>query len=700
MSTVFSFRVFRSLCFARLFGAIALVSVGLILAPSASLAGKRDDGRSARQVDNRQRDSMRNDRAPAPSKPVASTSAKPSEPKPSKPVEQKSPKPADTKPVAKKDEDDDRDDRSAPSSKTSSSGNAKPGEQKSAKSTDPKAPAKKESDDEDDDERSGVQASAKPSKKPVFVDEDEDGAPDTLADLFKIMAPKPAPAPAPPAPSRPVVVHGHQPAKPVVPAAGRSNHGHAKAAATPAGVKAAQGTPVAQAATTASKAPVSLPAKAAAPSSAATVSAPGQRAGGGLSLPDLPQRPADLLAVDLSPEMLSRARHLGYTVGPPEQLPNLGMVLQRVFLPPGTSPRDAMGQLRTSERRSIIAPNSVYKSIRSADDAAGGRQSDSPAQKRAGCAESRCYAPQAINWQPDLGKCARKVRVGVIDTGIDAGHPTFQRRIHVGSVQDGTRRVPHTAHGTGVLAVMAGDPRSSTPGLIPEADFFAVDIFYADKDGAPISDTAHLLRALDLMEAWDIRVVNLSLTGPRDELVEKAVARLAQNGVLIVAAAGNDGPGAQPAYPAAYPQVIAVTAVNREKRAYRQANHGTYIDVAAPGVDIWTALPNERQGTLSGTSLAAPFVASVVASLYTDLPQKTKAAALARLSFEDLGQPGRDPVYGNGLLVAPSSCGGSRAPVVTASPPPAKEAPITAEHAGWATATTVTRPAANALGFR
>lgn len=682
MSTVSSFRVFRTLSMARILGAIALVSVGLIVAPAASFAGKRNDGRddsrSVRQQESRQRDSMRNDRNDRDDRASAS---KPTPSPSSKPAEQKSAKPTETKPAGKKNEDDDDD------------------------------------NDNDNDKRSsgGAQASAKPAKKPAFVDEDEDGAPDTLADLFKVLAPKPAPPPAPPpavrsvpvAPTRPPVAQSNRPVKPVVPAAGKSDQGLAKAAATPAGTKAAPGTPVALAAAAGSKAPepsaarVAVPVTAAAPASAAAaVAAPGQRTGGGISLPDLPQRPADLLAVDLSPEMLSRARHLGYTVGPAEQLPNLGMVLHRVFLPPGTSPRDAMGNLRTSERRSIIAPNSVYKSIRSADDNAGGRPADSPAQRRAGCTESRCYAPQAINWQPDLGKCARKVRVGVIDTGIDAGHPTFQRRIHVGSVQDGTRRVPHTAHGTGVLALMAGDPQSSTPGLIPEADFFAVDIFYADKDGAPVSDTAHLLRALDLMEAWDVRVVNLSLTGPRDELVEKAVARLAKNGMLLVAAAGNDGPGAQPAYPAAYPQVIAVTAINREKRAYRQANHGAYIDVAAPGVDIWTALPNERQGTLSGTSLAAPFVASVVASLYADLPQKTKAAALARLNYEDLGQPGRDPVFGNGLIVAPSACDGKQAPVVTASPPAAKEGPPAAEVAGWATATTVTRPAANGLGFR
>jgi subtilisin family serine protease len=76
------------------------------------------------------------------------------------------------------------------------------------------------------------------------------------------------------------------------------------------------------------------------------------------------------------------------------------------------------------------------------------------------------------------------------------------------------------------------------------------------------------------------------------------------------------------AYPAAYPEVIAVTAVDRNKRSYAEANHGTYIDMAAPGVRIWTALPNNQQGMLSGTSFAAPFVTAIAAATYDTIPMK------------------------------------------------------------------------------
>ena len=127
--------------------------------------------------------------------------------------------------------------------------------------------------------------------------------------------------------------------------------------------------------------------------------------------------------------------------------------------------------------------------------------------------------------------------------------------------------------------------------------------------------------------------------------------------VTFVAAAGNNGPVAPESYPAAYKDVIAVTAVNKDLENYRGANRGSYVDLSAPGVKIWTALPDGKEGFRTGTSFAAPFVTGIVAVRLAANPHWTsKEELLKGLTIRDLGPPGTDPIYGRGLAVAPQSC--------------------------------------------
>ena len=240
-----------------------------------------------------------------------------------------------------------------------------------------------------------------------------------------------------------------------------------------------------------------------------------------------------------------------------------------------------------------------------------------------------------------MRSCAKNVRIGVIDTSIDLDHPAFAGR----NIRD--RQLPPQRsrardvnwHGTGVLAVLAGSPNSGTPGLIPDAHFFAADVYHADESGQPVADTASLLRAMEWMRASKVNVVNMSMSGPPDELLQKAIADMSARGVLFVAAAGNGGPDAPPSYPAAYEQVIAVTAVDKNLRGYIHANHGDYIDVAAPGVGIWTALPNVLEGYQSGTSFAAPHVTAILAAIHGQVQDKSKEGFLKALAIRDLGRP-------------------------------------------------------------
>ncbi len=297
--------------------------------------------------------------------------------------------------------------------------------------------------------------------------------------------------------------------------------------------------------------------------------------------------------------------------------------------------------------------------------------------------EPRGYAAAVINWEPELGACAAGLNVGVIDTGIDKTHPSLAGdnvTVVKLPLMAAAANAPHW-HGTAVLSLLAGLPASPAPGLIPDAHFYAANAFLTNAQGKPEADSARLLQALDELDKSKVHIVNMSLVGPRDELVHEQIRRMASRGVVFVAAVGNGGPGAPKGYPAAYPEVIAVTAVDRNGASYDHASRGPHVDVAAPGVRIWAALPGGKVGPQTGTSFATPFVTAVVASIYrnavatVDLAVEEtiapKAAVLGRLFGKDRK---RDPVYGLGLIQAPKGCGGAGHQV--AQRPAAKPAAI------------------------
>jgi hypothetical protein len=396
----------------------------------------------------------------------------------------------------------------------------------------------------------------------------------------------------------------------------------------------------------------------------------------------------EILAVGLTPAAVARARAMGFRVGHSRR-----SQVMRMSPPPGLDAARAREMLRSDMPGGRFGLNYAYRPYHSAgedkDDVAPPRAGGVQRASIGGCDTARCYGPSVINWQPQLQSCAKNVRIGIIDTSIDRDHPAFAgRSVEIGNfLPDGATRTVNW-HGTGVLAVLAGRPDSGTPGLVPDAHFLAADVYHADHGGHPIADTASLLRALEWMKGAKVNVINMSMSGPYDELVEKMIADMSARGVLFVAAAGNGGPNAPPSYPAAYEQVIAVTAVDKNLRSYIHASHGDYIDVAAPGVGIWTAVPNLREGYRSGTSFAAPHITAILATAYGQVQTKSKEAVLRALTIRDLGPQGRDPVYGRGLVTAPSTCsngvdpGGWSASIVRA--PASPLAPIRAGLGGGA----------------
>jgi len=261
------------------------------------------------------------------------------------------------------------------------------------------------------------------------------------------------------------------------------------------------------------------------------------------------------------------------------------------------------------------------------------------------------------------------VKIAVIDSGIDTKHPDLK-----GSVLrdfDATRGEgkPDDTHGTAIASIMRG--RGTLHGIAPEARLLAARAFFRMPgfDGE-LSSTIIVMRALDWSVANGANVVNMSFAGPHDEGLAKSVEGAAKKGVIMIAAAGNDGPKAKPAFPAAYPDVIAVTATDVDDRLYEKANRGSYLTVAAPGVDVYVASPNKGHRFTTGTSMAAAHVTGLVAlmlELNPDLQPVAVRTALIKSAL-DLGARGIDVQFGAGRIDAEALL--DEIPVPTGPPVP------------------------------
>jgi subtilisin family serine protease len=256
----------------------------------------------------------------------------------------------------------------------------------------------------------------------------------------------------------------------------------------------------------------------------------------------------------------------------------------------------------------------------------------------------------------------RGVTVAVIDSGIDRAHPEFAGGAIEARDVAGDAATPPHAHGTSIAGIIAA--RGTLMGIAPEVSLVGIRAFVDDGAAAgPYGTSWRIAAGFDAALKAGARVVNMSFAGPRDPLVEQGVGGLARRGVAMVAAAGNEGASAPPQYPAAYDGVIAVTAVDSAHAAFAAANIGDYIAFAAPGVDIVSPAPGNAYQITSGTSLAAAHVSGVAALLLARDP-RLKPQDIDRLlsaAATDLGEPGRDATYGNGLPDAAKALAAAKA---------------------------------------
>ncbi len=245
---------------------------------------------------------------------------------------------------------------------------------------------------------------------------------------------------------------------------------------------------------------------------------------------------------------------------------------------------------------------------------------------------SGAIGPAATAQEPGSGSPPQpQRRIGLIDSGIATDHAVLQAaRIETA----GCPAAHPAAHGTAVASLLVG-----SRGALPGARLLAFDAYCDAADGGSALRVAEGLAWLARQEAG---VVNISLVGPPNALLQRAVAAAQRRGLLLVAAVGNDGPAAPPLYPAAWPGVVAVTGVDPRRRVLAEAGRGPHVLFAAPGSALWGADVAGGTVELRGTSFAAPLVAALLA--------RDPELEHLRATAIDLGPPGRDEIYGWGLV--------------------------------------------------
>lgn len=333
---------------------------------------------------------------------------------------------------------------------------------------------------------------------------------------------------------------------------------------------------------------------------------------------------------------------LGFTIVARDRIDLIGANIARLQPPIGVTLEAARAQILAAVAQSVVDLNTLYR------------------PEELLCGPEDCAAFAMIGWQGG-GTCRLEPTIGMIDTGVNAQHPSLtEGRVEAIPVLGEGRRPASQIHGTAVALLIAGGAASRTPGTLPSARLIAAEAFHKTGAGEETADVFDVVRGIELLVDRDVDVVNMSFSGGANLLLERAIDALAERNVPVVAAAGNAGPRSEPLYPAAYPRAIAVTAVDARNNVYRQANAGEHIAFAAPGVRLWTAASVSGGRYRSGTSYAAPFVTSALAIKRASEPEAKLPSLIEQLAAMavDLGEPGRDATFGHGLLKMPE-CGGS-----------------------------------------
>jgi subtilisin family serine protease len=329
-----------------------------------------------------------------------------------------------------------------------------------------------------------------------------------------------------------------------------------------------------------------------------------------------PVRKGEVIVVAPTEEALARAESAGFHVLSRQSEEALGLSTVVIAAPRGKSAEAALKALRDLDPAGEYDLNHIYEPA-----GAGLAPSQAPSQ-------TQVAPPRAAGLDSAL--------IGMVDGGVAASPALAHAQIEQRGFTPGGARP--TGHGTAVASLMVGDD-GAFQGAAKGRGLLVADI-YGAQEAAGSAET--VVQALDWLTGRRVKVINMSLVGPPNALLARAVAAAQARGVLVVAAVGNDGPAAPPLYPASYPGVIAVTGVDAQDRALPEAGRAAHLDFAAPGANMAAALPGKGFGEVRGTSFAAPLV---TARLSLAAAESTGAvAAVAAEAVPGKGAVGRGVV--------------------------------------------------------
>ena len=322
-----------------------------------------------------------------------------------------------------------------------------------------------------------------------------------------------------------------------------------------------------------------------------------------------PARAGEVVVDAPSDALLATVGRLGFTVIERDDVLGVGFVRLRV--PPGQSLKAALGILQKL----------------------GGEVSADQLHLPSGAG-----APAALT--AVQGGTGRGTMVGVIDGGAEGA--AMARGFATGAPRAND-------HGTAVASLIAGS--NGIRGALPGARIASADVYGSDPAGG---NATAIAKALGWLVEQRVSVATISLVGPANPLLARVVAAAQKRGLIIVAAVGNNGPAAPPAYPASYPGVIAVTGVDGRGRPLIEAGRASHLDYAAPGADMLAAGVGGRRFKVRGTSFAAPLVAGRVAAAYPLLDPGRIRAALADVDAEAKknGRRNEEKFLGRGMVCA------------------------------------------------